>query len=282
MTQTVPKIRPGAPTTRAEYDAYPAVHYSTLKYMAQSPMHYQYAVQNPIPETPAMLLGRATHTAVFEPDRLPLEYVVWPERRQGRAWDEFKAAATAAGKTILNSDEYQTALDIRDSVRGQAVAATMLHRGRPEVMLAWQNRETGLECKGRLDWIASLADGSGAIIDLKTTSDISPRIFAAHAWRLGYFHQAAMYQEGYAETSGGTVLPCYIIAMESKPPHACTVYRLPDESVAAAWDQYVGWLRAVQDCRASGVWPGPTEAADLPAPAWAITDAEVDFGGIGE
>ncbi|HNY81179.1 MAG TPA: PD-(D/E)XK nuclease-like domain-containing protein [Candidatus Fermentibacter daniensis] len=283
MTQNAPRIRPGvSPTTREEYEAYPAVHYSTLKYMMQSPLHYRYAETHPAAETPAMLLGRATHTAVFEPDRLPLEYVVWPHRRQGRDWDEFKAAAESAGKTVLNGDEYQTALDIRDSVRGQSVAAAMLHRGRPEVMLAWQNQETGLDVKGRLDWIASLADGSGAIIDLKTTADISPRIFAAHAWRLGYYHQAAMYQEGYAATSGGTVLPCYIIAVESKPPHACTVYSLPAESVAAAWDQYVGWLRAVLECRASGVWPGPVEEAELPAPSWAVSDAEVDFGGIGE
>lgn len=277
-----PAVRPGTPTTQAEYGQYPGVNYSTLKYMAKSPLHYRYACDHPVPETPAMLLGRATHTAVFEPDRFPLEYEVWPERRQGRAWDEFRAAAESAGKSVLTTSEYETALAIRDSVRGQSAAARLLSKGRPEVMLTWTNRETGLECKGRLDWIAAI----GCIVDLKTTNDISPRIFAAHAWRMGYFHQAAMYQEAYYQTTGGNhggiVLPYSIIAVESSAPFACTIYELPPESIAAAWDQYVGWLRAVAECRQSGIWPGPAESAILAAPAWAITEAEadVDFGGV--
>jgi hypothetical protein len=268
----------------SEYSQLQAVNFSTLKHMRQSPLHYRWACDHPAADTPAMLIGRATHTAVFEPDRFPIEYMIWPNRRQGREWDEFKAAAESAGKSVLNQAEYDTALAIRDAVRGQTEAARMLTRGRPEVMLSWTNRETSMLMKGRLDWIASLSADRGCICDLKTTHDISPRVFAAHAWRMGYFHQMAIYQEGYAETSGGTVLPVCLIAVESNPPHACTIYSLPTESIAAAWDEYIVWLQRVQECQITGTWPGPAVTAELPAPAWATNDvgADADFGGIGD
>lgn len=274
---------PGVQMPFSDYAAVPAVNYSTLCKMAQSPLHYWYAVNHPTRETPAMLLGRACHTAVFEPDRFPREYVVWDGDRRGAAYTQFAESAEAAGHTVLRAVEYSQALEIRDAVRGVPVAAALLAKGRPEVVIRWTNPATGIECKGRLDWIAA----SGAIIDLKTTASIDPHWFAAHAWRMGYFHQAAMYQEGYAVASGqGTVLRCGIIAVEQTPPHACRLFWLDTESLGRAWDEFCAWLDRVKDCRASGMWPGPDPVeSTLMAPAWAVAAAEddgdpVDFDGI--
>ncbi len=273
--------RPGLLMPFAEYLAAPGIHFSTLRYMEQSPLHYRHAQDNPPTETQAMLLGRATHTAVFEPMRFQLDYAIWQGDRRGAAYQQFADEAAAQGRSILKEGEYNTALAIRDSVRGIPEIAAFLEKGQPETSLFWVNPSTGLACKGRLDWIA----GEGAILDLKTTSAIDPRSFAAHAWRMGYFHQAAMYQEGYAVSSGiGTILRFGIIAVEKEAPHACRLYWLDPDSLSRAWSEYQDWLSQVKDCMASGIWPGPGPVeSELAAPAWATTDDEaVDFSGLEE
>jgi hypothetical protein len=273
--------RPGLSKPFSDYAAAPGINFSTLRFMGQSPKHYRHAVDNPPAETQAMLLGRAVHTAVFEPQRFQLDYAVWSGDRRGAAYQQFADEAAAQGRSILKENEYSTALSVRDAVRGIPGIAALLEKGYPEASLFWVNPSTGLACKGRLDWIA----GEGAILDLKTTSSIDPRTFAAHAWRMGYFHQLAMYQEGYAISSGmGSILRCGLIAVEKDPPHACRTFWLDPESVSKAWSEYQGWLNQVKDCMASGVWPGPGPVeSELAAPAWATADNEaVDFDGVEE
>jgi hypothetical protein len=273
--------RPGLSMTFADYAAAPGINFSTLRFMSQSPLHYLHALNNPPAETPAMLLGRATHTAVFEPQRFQLDYAVWSGDRRGGAYQQFADEAAAQGRSILKEGEYSTALAIRDSVRGIPEVAALLEKGQPETSLFWVNPQTGLACKGRLDWIA----GEGAILDLKTTTSIDPRIFATHAWRMGYFHQAAMYQEGYAVSSGmGTILRCGLIAVEKDPPHACRLFWLDPDSLSNAWSENQGWLNQVKGCMAASVWPGPGPVeSELAAPAWATADNEaVDFDGVEE
>ncbi|MDM8000206.1 MAG: PD-(D/E)XK nuclease-like domain-containing protein [Dehalococcoidia bacterium] len=273
--------RPGLLMPFAEYLASPGIHFSTLRYMGQSPLHYRHAVDCPPTETQAMLLGRATHTAVFEPMRFQLDYAIWSGDRRGAAYQQFADEAAAQGRSILKENEYNTALAIRDSVRGIPEIAAFLEKGQPETSLFWVNPQTGLACKGRLDWIA----GEGVILDLKTTSSIDPRTFAAHAWRMGYFHQAAMYQEGLdVSISNVGVSRCGLIAVEKEAPHACRLYWLDPDSLSRAWSEYQGWLGQVKDCMASGIWPGPGPVeSELAAPAWATTEDEaVDFGGLEE
>jgi hypothetical protein len=274
--------RPGLSMPFADYAAAVGINFSTLKHMARSPLHYLHTLENPPTETPAMLLGRATHTAVFEPMRFQLDYAIWAGDRRGSAYQEFLEGCLAQGRSILKENEYNTALAIRDSIRGIPEIADLLAKGYPETSLFWVNSSTGLACKGRLDWITS----EGSILDLKTTSSIDPREFSAHAWRMGYFHQAAMYQEAYAVTSGmGSILRCGIIAVEKDPPHACRLYWLDPDSLSRAWSEYQGWLHQVKQCMASGVWPGPGPVeSELAAPAWAMTNDEeaVDFDGVEE
>ena len=44
-----------------------AVNWSSLKWMRESPQMYRYRLSVPMEDTPALALGRATHTLVFEP-----------------------------------------------------------------------------------------------------------------------------------------------------------------------------------------------------------------------
>ena len=274
---------PGLSMKFADYLAVPGCHFSVLKHMAKSPLHYLHARLNPPAETTAMLLGRATHCAVFEPQRLEVEYAVWSGDRRGNAYKEFENACSAQGRSILKDNEYRNALAIRDAVRGIPQVKELLSKGRPEVSLFWRNPQTGMGCKGRLDWIA----GTSCILDLKTTTSIDAGWFSTQAWKMGYFHQAAMYQEGFAVTSGkGKILPFGIIAVERDAPHACRLFWLDNDTVEKAWHEYVGWLEQVKVCTDNDNWPGPLPVESvLAAPSWAMTQNEddtVDFGGVEE
>ena len=272
-------LDPGVYMKYSEYSTAPGCNFSTLKNMARSPMHYRHALQCPKEDNAALILGRATHTAVLEPKRFQLEFAVWSDSRRTNAYKEFAEECEAQGRSVLKDVEYEAVMAIRDSVRATPPVAELLEKGRPEISLFWLNRQTGIQCKGRLDWIA----GRRAILDLKTTLSIDEGWFAKQAWKMRYFHQAAMYREGYAESSSkGSILPFGIIAVERKPPHACRLFWLSEDSLEMAHEEYISWLEQVRDCTETGVWPGPEPVeTELKAPGWALaTEDAIDFEGV--
>jgi hypothetical protein len=263
---------------KSDYSGIRAVNYSTLKHLRKpdgSPARYKYFLDHPVPETTAMLLGRAVHTAVLEPERFALEYAVWDGYRRGKEYTLFAARAMEEGRTVLNATEYETCESVADSVRSHPDAAVILSGGEAEKTLCWTNEDTGIECKGRVDWLTS-----GLIADLKTTHDISARNFARHSWQMGTFFQMAMYQDGLNVMTGETATIA-IIAAEQKPPYLCCVYWLDDASLAAAYEEYVSCLEQLKHCREFNNWPGP-ESGELSAPSWILAEHEMEpltFGG---
>src|SRR5690348_16033746 len=155
------------PLQFADYSKVQAVNWSTLKELRRSPRHYRYRLDNERDDSPRLALGRAAHTAIFEPDRFMVEYACFKgERRAGKTWEAFKAAHES--ETILKLPEYQLCLAMRDAVRAHPVAARYLASGRAEQTVTWTDPKTQIPCKARLDWIA---DEAGAVVDLKTTDD---------------------------------------------------------------------------------------------------------------
>src|SRR5689334_13632573 len=100
-----PPLREEETMTFEDYRKIDAVNASSLKEMRKSPKHYLHRLKNPIDDTPRLGLGRATHTAVFEPDRLLLDYAVWEGDRRGKAYAEF--CEVNAERTILKTAEYE-------------------------------------------------------------------------------------------------------------------------------------------------------------------------------
>jgi hypothetical protein len=262
-----------------EYCAVKAVNWSTLKEMARSPLRYRHALQSPKRDTPRLGLGRATHTALFEPDRFTRDYVVFNgDRRKKKIWKPFKEAN--AGKTILTVEEYDQACRMRDAVLGHSAARELLSEGEPERTITWTDPVTGIKCKARLDWV-----GPNAIPDLKTTADITARRFASIAARYKYHCQGAWYRQGELYERGGnieSVKPFYLIAVETEEPHDVAVFQLDDDTLYAGERECAELLSAVATCRATNVWPGQYPAIEtLPMPAWIWGDEEdLDDSGL--
>lgn len=253
-----------------DYAAIDAVNWSTLKHMRRSPLHYRHAVDSPRADTTRFALGRAAHTAVLEPDRFLLDYACYKGTiRRGKDWDAFKVQHST--ETILKVGEYKTCLAIRDAVRSHPAAMSYLAAGIPEHSVAWTDADTGLACKGRMDWVSATRP---AIVDIKTTSDVDEHRFGALCARMLYHAQLAFYADGYY-ASNAERLPVVIIAVEVTAPHDVAVYELDEDAIYAGSEIYRELLVKVASCRAAGSWPGRhQDQATLRLPAWAFGDEE--------
>jgi hypothetical protein len=266
-----------------DYDALPGHNFSTLKELARSPLHYQHRLTTPRPDTPSLQFGHGSHVAVLEPERFIREFALWQgkdadgktRQRRGKAWDAFQAEHT--GRIILTESDYDRAIALKDAVRADEIAMRYLAAGRPEVALTWTDTETGLPCKGRIDWEGK-ADGYPAIVDLKSARDPSPRAFGLACARYSYHVQLAFYTDGYEQATGKRPR-VVIVAVESTPPHDVVTYSVPADVLEVGRGEYRKWLAKIQECTERRTWFGCGNGFEqtLVLPAWAAPEEEIDW-----
>lgn len=267
----------------SEYREIEAVNFSSLKYMGESPMSYDWHKKHPISETSAMAFGTAFHASVLEPEAFAAEYVVAPvnpydgRSKEGKAFkkdviEPFNERAEAEGLKILTAADLAELQEMALNFRSHPhIAPFLTEPGTPEVTLTWTDEETGIACKGRLDRL--LADGR--IFGVKTTGKFQARQFASHAWELGYHAQWAFYYDG--AIANGLVVPEIVEGVIStNGPYDCALYAVDSETLKRGRDAYRGWLRqlavelenkkAVEGYRWPGQYPDPIT---FRAPAWA-------------
>lgn len=269
-----------------DYLALDAVNWSTLSFMRKSPLHYRYRCDHERPDTDALRLGRAGHTAIFEPDRFALEYAIEPDfgdvrktdrttkedaKKNKTARDAWRAA-NAVGRTMLTEKQYWNAIGMRDAVRAHREIAPYLEKGQAEVSLTWTDRTTGLACKGRLDFVS---ESKPAILDLKTAAEIQLDLFAARSvHRYGAHSQLAFYRDGW-ETRHGVTLPVVIIAVESSPPFDVGPFLPDDDTMDEGSAECARLLELVSVHRNLNTWPGRYPfPASLRLPKYAFPDDE--------
>lgn len=251
-----------------DYVTLEGVHATGLKEIAVSPRLYWRKRQRPHEDKDALRLGRATHTAVLEPDRFALEHAVWRARDGRRGTKAHKAFCAAnTGRTMLTEAQYATALAVRDAVRGHGPARALLDRCRPEVTAQWVHARTGRKCVSRFDLLGDV------LVDLKTTRNPSPAKFSYDAKRLGYPLQMGFYLDA-ALACTGRLPRVKIIAAQNVEPFDVAVFDLPDEVLIYGREQYELALDKLIECEASGVWPGiaPDEEVTLHLPAGTIAE----------
>jgi hypothetical protein len=253
-----------------DYDGIDAVNISRLLLLRTSPLHFR-AAQKRI--TKPMSLGTAAHCATLEPDRFGERFAMWvgthPEGakdskgkdcsgkkriRSGKEWEAFEAGCEIMGQTVLTESEHKDALAIAQAVHSDPLAHSFLEFGKPERVLTWTDKRTGIACKGRTDWDYQ-APRLELIVDLKTAADVTPFRFLSAAARLGYHVRMAWYADGYQAITG-RFPRVMVIAVESAPPHDVVCYELDDEVLAIGREEYGRLLDTLVDCRRSGQWPG--------------------------
>ena len=256
----------------------PSISSTGLKCIAnKSPAHYWHgSTLNPYREPQAekrhFAIGKAVHDLLLLSDRWSSFYYVLPEgfdRRQSKAQaDDIAQAdnAAASGRTLLKGDDAQLVFAMAAALRANPYATAALTNGEPEVTLIWQDKETGVYCRARPDF---LPNKRKIIPDLKTAADASPEAFARAIAAYGYHQTAAHYFEGIEAVYGERPTNWLHVVTEKAAPYLPALYELPAEDIERGKDLNRRALRLFADCLAADKWPGfADEPVQLGLPVW--------------
>lgn len=258
-----------------DYAAVPALNGSKILHMRRSPMKYKHERDNPTPPSPAMELGTLVHRMVLEPG-LVGEIAVWGELeeqkvRRGKVWDAFREQNE--GMLILTVQERDEILAMTASVlRNKPIRQYANAIGPTEVSLFWRHPVTNRRFKARID---KVVPESNTIFDLKTTRDCHSFRFGSQSYALGYHIKMALYAQGW-EILTGKYPEVRLGAVDSKPPHESTVYRVTKDVLQQGAEDLNKLVYRIEKCEKERKWPAENEGeTDLLLPQWAF-DSQFD------
>jgi exodeoxyribonuclease VIII len=254
----------------------------------QTPHHYRHwLTAEQTKDTPAMLLGRAFHALVLQPDvfaRTFCEAIDHPYKRPTsrqinakkpspesvaaiRYWSEWDSSHT--GMVELDGDDMQAVVGMYDAVMGHPLAGPAIANSQHEVVARWVDPRTGIECKAMFDaWMPSAA----LVPDLKSTIDARASAFARSCANFRYHLQSAHYRAAVKALTGENAdMP--FIAVEKEPPYAVNVIRLGPDSIDRGDFIRDRALDLLAECLATDTWPGHGDSVTtVELPAYAFYD----------
>lgn len=245
-----------------EYHALPGLSSTGVKAMLDSPARYQHSRAHRVEKT-AFDLGHAVHGMVLGTG-LDLVRVDAEEWRTNAVKEEV-AAVRAAGGVPLKPSQYDTATAMAEKVKAHPDAGRLFAGGRPEVSIIWDDVDTAVRCRGRLDY---LHEAAGVVVDLKTARSADPREFARTAANLGYDVQAGHYLDGLGQ-AGGTAVRFLHVLVETEAPHLVSVVELDVDYLAIGRAKTRAAIDLYARCLERGEWPGyPTGITRIAPPRW--------------
>lgn len=278
-----PKAAPSAPRPVEvdRYDAIDAVNWSSLVHLATSAKLLDWRRTHPRDETAALRVGLAIHCAILEPDRFHTAYIPKPDLGDGRTkagkirraeWN----ASRDQSAVVLDADEYELVTRCAESARSHPAVRDMLRGGRAEEIIEWIDEETGLACKGRVDYLTPTL-----VVDLKSTRAETVDGFAREVAGRLYHGQLAFYLDGAiaARRVSADAAQASVIGIQTVEPFDVIPARLGSEWLERGRSLYRGLLRRYADCQAAGWWPGLAPGVvDLRVPPWAAGGEDNEQG----
>lgn len=288
-----PGIYEGVPFD--QYLLWPHISNSGLGGIERSLLHWKYREQ--IEETTPIRFGTLCHAGQFEPSAIFRHYIVMPDLTKGiftqsgaaaknpRATAEYESrvaqweAVHAVGKKVISQAEFDGLCGVLSAINANDRAREWFAAPGPvEVSIVWDDPDTGVRCKGRLD---KLALGLGMIPDLKTTRDCIwfPKQIAERR----YYRQAAMYIDAVMVQCGGHLCRFGMVAVENVKPYGVMAAPLRDADVEQGRDEYKSALRSIAAAQKNGIYTSYDNPDEWALPAWRAASSdpvELTFGGV--
>lgn len=258
-----------------EYHAHAAVSQSGLWTLyRKTPYHFKH---RKIEETKTMDLGSAVHIAVLQPDSFEVMVKKGPEDRRGNKWKDIVEECESYGGIPLTTGDYDKCLYMRDNAHKiKEVQALTCGGQMVEHSIFWNDPETGVECRGRIDLFQPKLR---MMVDLKTSRCAARWEFEASIGEYGYHVQEPMYSDGWELAGGGPVDASIFIVVENEWPHCAAVYDVKPSAVEEGRAVIRKALNTYSICQQTGIWPGYPEGiqeCDIPRYAYRETRPE-DF-----
>lgn len=215
-------------------------------------------------QSDAMAFGSAVHAAILEPEVFAKHFAVSDKfDKRTKAGKEASAAFEAehAGKTIIDTDDYQKILKIKTNCYAIGAVKDALDSFEKEKNFLWKDGE--LDFKARLDLVDVK---NGVVIDLKTTRDATERGFLRQCLDLRYDIQLLHYMKAVGASAA------YAIAVETE---SCEValYDLTEIAVSDfAKKRYENALKTAIEVLSLRECPSKfkNEIVTLSLPKWAL------------
>lgn len=205
--------------------------------------------------TDALRFGQAFHLAILEPEEFTLR-VEWRDKHKTTTSKGFQEAdAAMPERMILCPSVWKDQLmDMLSAYLANPETRALLEmKADNELTLVWTDKETGVECKGRLD---RYAHDVALPIDFKTTKDASETGFRKAIQEFGYHVQEAFYRSGIEEVFGEKPAGFAFPLIEKEPPYLTNLCQLSPEALEAGDYIFRRNLRHYADCRDKGNYPG--------------------------
>lgn len=272
-----------------DYRAIKAVNHHTLwRLREECPANAKYEMENGSQETEALAFGSLTDFILLEPGRFQAKAAVEPEigdgkapRRPTKRQVEAKnpsAESVAAiefwqawdlendGKFKVSRADYEKVMQIAAQVRS-VQCQDYICGGRSQVVLIWQDPETKLMCKARLDY-ERYAGFNHLITDLKTARSAHPDYWQFAIYKYGYFQQFAWYNWGWKMLTGEDSICGWLIA--EKHAYCGVVYQQAhEEAMEAGVNAFRPALDRFSECDKKDEWPF-YESGIVNLPRWAL------------
>lgn len=224
--------------------------------------------------TASKSFGSLVHALLFGEEHL---FTVSPfDSFRTNAAKEWRDEQAANGVTVVGADDMDTARAMVAEVRKHPVAGPLLSSGEPEVSLFWEDEQTGLTRRARIDWLPTRVPGQPFIVpDYKTTDAADEVSFGKSAGKYGYHRQQAWYEDGI-KAVGLDDEPVFVfIAQEKTKPYLVNVVQLDPVDVAIGRELNSMALRLYAECLECDEWPGyATNITTVSLPAYERFAAE--------
>ena len=237
--------------TNAEYHKRPEISKSGLDLINRSPRHYWDRYLNPKRKekdpTPALILGSVVHDLVFNQQEYIREPNINKRTKKGKA---ALSKFDPQDKIPVSSSIWLEACKIAQSVLSHPTAAKLIREGHAEQPIF--EEINGADVRIKPDW---LNDQYQLCVDLKTTTDASPKAFAHSAFKYRYHVQDAFYTD-VLNKAGFKINGFVFIVVEKAPPYNVAIYQLGDEERELGRQEYLDDLETYKQCKASNEWQG--------------------------
>ena len=227
----------------------------------------------PPPPKDTFEFGTAAHRLVLGagPEIVIVDAPDW----RTRAAKEARDAARFEGHVPLLPADAFIVESMAVAIRAHPLAGALLdpERGKAEQSLFWQDDETGVWRRARLDFLRDRI-----IVDYKTCDRADRESIRKAVANYGYHIQDAQYRDG-VRALGIDDDPAFLFVFQEKtPPYLVNVVQLDDDAVAAGRERMRLACEIFRDCTESGCWPGYSDITRDPdvisLPPWAARPME--------
>ena len=258
--------------TNAEYHGKKTHLSSTnIRTFKKNRKQFEYSLTHDlVKQTKAMADGTAVHAFFLERDKFDTDFVIKPadmrlNTKAGKEW-----AQEHQSKIIIDSELGDNLFEMEKSFMDSP--AKLIHdiKGQTELSYFWDDLGT-IKGKCRPDWIS---DDGEIVVDVKTTTDASPRGFQKSISNWGYHLQLGWYLRGLRKL-GLPAEQFIFIAIEKTPPFCVGVYRADQDMINFAMKELDQLMPEIQTAMVSNEFPDYTpEITSIGLPPWMIDKKE--------